>query len=152
VNVQFNVNPGSDSAFAQFVVDSIEQARFEVNRAMGRRFYDLVQGNFGIAGVDRPMAWAPLSPAYAKQVGREIATLDLTGALRSAIMIGGYEGEGVTVSISNADVPYATIHQTGGVRMPKRPYFPIDDTGKVLDYTASQVTEAAQKALTEELN
>jgi len=151
VKVQFNLSPGDDSRFAQFITDMVSEVRPKVNAAMGQRFYELVQGNFGVAGVDRPMAWAPLSPAYAKKVGREIATLDLTGALRSAVMIGGSEGESVTVSVSDADVPYATVHQNGSWRMPKRPYFPIDDTGKVMPYTAGQVTEAAQKVLTEEL-
>lgn len=151
MNVQFNISPGDDGRFAQFITDMVAEVRPKVNAAMGQRFYDLVQGNFGVAGVDRPMAWAPLSPAYAKKVGREIATLDLTGALRSAIMIGGSEGESVTVSVSDSSVPYATVHQNGSWRMPKRPYFPIDDTGKVMPYTAGQVTEAAQKVLTEEL-
>lgn len=135
----------------EFIAEAIEQARPAVNAAMGQRFYDLVQGNFGVAGVDRPMYWAPLSPAYARKVGRTYATLDLTGNLRSAIMIGGSEGESVTVSVSDSDVPYATVHQMGGVRMPKRPYFPVDDDGDVLPYTASEVVAAASKALGEEL-
>lgn len=151
MNVTFNVAPGSGDGLADFVEEMVREARPAVNAAMDQRFYDLVQGNFGIAGVDRPMAWAPLSPAYAKKVGREIATLDLTGALRSAIMVGGPEGESITVSVSDSSVPYATVHQNGSYRMPKRPYFPIDDQGKVLDYTASQVVEAAQKALQGEL-
>lgn len=152
MRVQFNVSPGEDTRFADFLHDMIAEQRPAVNEAMGRRFYEMVQGNFGVAGVDRPMAWAPLSPAYAKKVGREIATLDLTGALRSAVMIGGFEGESVTVSVSDSDVPYATVHQNGSWRMPKRPYFPIDDTGKVLPYTESQVVEAAQKVFLEELS
>jgi hypothetical protein len=152
MNITFNVAAGALPALEGFLMEAIEQARPVVNAAMGQRFYELVQGNIGVAGVDRPMSWAPLSPAYARKVGRTIATLNLTGDLRSAIMVGGAEGESVTVSVSDSDVPYATIHQTGGVRMPKRPYFPIDDNGKILPYTASEVVAAASKALGEELN
>jgi len=152
MNVTFNVAPGSDDLLGNFIAEAIAEARPAVNAAMGKRFYELVQGNFGIAGVDRPMHWAPLSPAYARKVGRTIATLDLTGNLRSAIMVGGTEGESVTVSVSDGMIPYASVHQTGGTRMPQRPYFPIDDDGEVMPYTASEVVAAASKALGEELN
>ena len=152
MNITFNVAEGSGSILENFLMSAIEEARPAVNAAMGQRFYELVQGNIGVAGVDRPMAWAPLSPAYARKVGRTIATLHLTGDLRSAIMVGGAEGESIEVSVSDSDVPYATVHQTGGARMPKRPYFPIDDSGKILPYTASEVVAAASKALGEELS
>lgn len=151
MNVQFSISSSEASAMGAFLEEAVAQARPAVHAAMGQEFYEMVQGNFGIAGVDRPMAWAPLSHDYAKKVGREIATLDLSGALRSAIMISGHEGDGVTVEVSNSSVPYATIHQTGGRNMPKRPYFPIDDRGEVLPYTRSQVVEAASRALMKEL-
>jgi phage gpG-like protein len=151
MNVTFTIASGSGNSLETFVTEAIMEARPAVHAAMGQRFYEMVQGNFGIAGVDRPMAWAPLSPDYARKVRREIATLDLTGRLRSAILVGGAYGESITVSVSDSSVPYATVHQTGGIRMPKRPYFPIDDRGEVLPYTASQVTEAAAKAMAEEL-
>src|SRR6478609_2754231 len=130
---------------------ALREARTPINFAMGQKMREMVWGNFGVAGVDRPMAWAPLSPAYAKKVGREYATLKLTGALKDAIAVGGAEGESITVSVSDADVPYSSVHQSGSRRMPKRPYFPIDDNGNVMPYTASQVTAAAQKAAEEEL-
>jgi len=149
MNITFNVVEADLLALGVGITASIEAVRPKVNEAMGQRFYELVQGNFGIAGVDRPMAWAPLSPAYAKSVGRQIATLDLTGALRSAIMVGGNMGQGITVSVSNSSVPYATIHQTGGLRMPARPYFPIDENGEVLPYTVSQIVEVVAKTLRE---
>lgn len=150
MRIEFNVTAGSESALSNFVQEAIEESRPAINEAMGKRFYEVLQGNFGIAGVDRPMAWAPLSPAYAKKVGREIATLDLTGKLRGAITT-TVTPESAVVSVSNDDVPYATVHQTGGTRMPKRPYFPIDDRGEVLDYTAGEVTEAAARAMEREL-
>lgn len=151
MNVTFHIPVTDLNQFAYGLEAAFEEIKPEVHRAMGKRFFDLVQGNFGIAGVDRPMHWAPLSPSYAKKVGREIATLDLTGALRSAILIGGAEGESITVSVSDSSVPYATVHQTGSIRMPKRPYFPIDDQGEVLPYTTSEVVQAATDALEREL-
>lgn len=123
-------------------------ARPAVNEAMANAFYDVVMNNFGPFGLDRP-DWekSTLSPAYAKKVGRPIATLVLTGALKSAVQKGGSEGESVTVSVSNSSVPYATVHQLGSARMPARPYFPIERNGDVRPYTLDKVVEAAQQAL-----
>ena len=151
MNVQISIPVTDLNQFASGLESAFDELKPIVHEAMGKRFYALVQGNFGIAGVDRPMTWAPLSPAYARKVGREIATLHLSGALRDAIMIGGFEGESVTVSVSDSSVPYATVHQTGSARMPKRPYFPIDDNGEVMPYTAGEVKQAAQDALEREL-
>jgi phage gpG-like protein len=147
VNVSFNIPAGELEGMEKFLYDALAEVRPQVHQAMGQRFHDVVLNNFGFTGVDRPNAWAPLSPAYAKKVGREVATLFVTGALKDSIMVGGAYGESVTVSVSDASVPYATVHQTGGVRMPKRPYFPINDNGEVLPWTQSQVVEAAQTAI-----
>lgn len=152
MRVELTISQREVDGMAGYLDEALAATRPAVLGAMGERFEQIVHGNFGIAGVDRPNAWAPLSPAYAKKVGREIATLRLTGALEAAIKRGGSEGESVTVSVSDSDVPYATVHQTGGVRMPKRPYFPIGDDGQVLDWTERQVVEAAADALGRELS
>lgn len=152
MNVSMTVNQRELDGMEGFLMEAFDSCRPALLDAMSARFIEVVHGNFGIAGVDRPNAWAPLSPAYARKVGREVATLRVTGALESAIKRGGFEGDSVTVSVSDSDVPYATVHQTGGTRMPKRPYFPIDDQGEVLDWTRGQVVEAAQDALGRELS
>lgn len=151
MKVEMSVSRQELTGLESFLAEAFDSCRPALLDAMSGRFLEVVHGNFGIAGVDRPNQWAPLSPAYAKKVGREIATLRLTGALEAAIVRGGFEGDSVTVSVSNSDVPYATVHQTGSTRMPKRPYFPIDDQGEVLDWTRGQVIESAQEALGREL-
>jgi phage gpG-like protein len=150
MRVEVHIPASETDGLANFIEQSISRVRPAVNQAMAERFIELVHGNMGFAGADRPMAWAPLSPNYARKVGREVATLILTGALKDSIRSGGFEGDSVEVSVSDADVPYASIHQSGGTRMPKRPYFPIDDSGQVLPWSASQVAEAAQKAIEQE--
>lgn len=135
------------AGFRSGLEEMFEGVRPQVQAAMGQRFYEVVMGNFGVAGVDRPHSWAPLSPAYAARVGREIATLHVTGALKSAVMVGGSYGDSVTVEVNDSSVPYATAHQYGKGRMPARPYFPVDGDGNVMPYTVSQVVEAAEKAL-----
>lgn len=151
MRIELTVSQSAVDGMAAHLDEVFHASRPALLDAMSAKFMQVVEWNFGIAGVDRPNAWAPLSPAYAKKVNREIATLRVTGALADAVKRGGTEGESVTVSVSDSDVPYATVHQTGGVRMPKRPYFPIGDDGQVLDWTERQVVEAAAEALGKEL-
>lgn len=117
-----------------------------VESSMAERFKEMTLSNFGIAGADRPLDWPRLSPRYARKVGREIATLVVSGRLKGAI-----HTEGNVVSVSNAQVPYAVIHQTGGKNMPARPYFPIRKDGTCMPYTLSEVTASAQKELDSKL-
>lgn len=117
-----------------------------VESSMAERFKEMTLSNFGIAGADRPLDWPRLSPRYARKVGREIATLVVSGRLKGAI----HTTENV-VSVSNAQVPYATVHQEGGKNMPARPYFPIRKDGTCMPYTLAQVKEAAQKELDKKL-
>lgn len=110
-------------------------------------FQSVVLGNMGNEyGIDRPLVWPPLSPDYAKKVGRPYATLVLSGRLRGAIWqrVGT---DAATVGISNAQVPYALVHQWGGGNnIPPRPYFPIDWDGNVLPETASRTVNAMRRA------
>ena len=117
-----------------------------VELAMAERFRKMVLANFGIAGADRPTDWPPLSWSYALKVGRSIATLEVSGALKGAVKA-GHDGDAGFCSVSNADVPYAMGHQFGSNRLPARPYFPVDADGEVMPYTQSQVQEAAERAL-----
>lgn len=118
--------------------------RADLEKAMAHRFWEMTLSNFGIAGADRPRYWPPLSPAYAKKVGREVATLYVSGRLKGAV-----HQEGNTVSVSNADAPYALAHQFGSrkANLPARPYFPIKPNGDCMDFTYSQVVEAGQQEL-----
>lgn len=113
-----------------------------VQDAMAQRFLEMTLSNFGIAGADRPIEWAPLSYAYSLKVGRKIATLYVTGALKGAIHQNDNE-----VEVNDAEVPYATAHQYGNDRLPARPYFPLRTDGECLPYTFSQVVEAGQNKL-----
>jgi phage gpG-like protein len=129
------------------IMAKIMRVRPRLLTAMRDRFYDITIANFGIMGPDRPRPWDFLTPGYAKKVGRPYATLEVSGRLKASIMKGGVDGESTTVSVSNSSVPYATIHQRGGGNIPARPYFPVDKSGKVMRWTQSEVTAAAQDEL-----
>lgn len=102
--------------------------------------------NFGASGVDRPWAWAPLSPAYAKKVGRSYATLVVTGALRNSVK--KTEGQDcAVVSMSDSDVPYATRHHRGSGNLPARRVFPLNEDGSPTAGVQEAVAAAAQKAV-----
>jgi len=123
-----------------------------VQDAMADMFYAITRSNIGDFGLDRPGVWADLTPQYAKKVGRDHATLRVSGTLESAIRNDGTVGDSADVSISNDDVPYATVHQYGGGNnIPARPYFPLDQNGEPTPFTVKQVTEAAQAELENQL-
>ena len=142
--------------FEKQIEAKINAIRRPVQAAMAHMFYDVVVGNLGDSGVDRPTVWPQLSDrsaigrAYIRKVGRRHATLLETGALQSAIKMDGTQEESGTVSISDSDCHYATRHQFGdpGRGLPSRPYFPIRD-GEVTEKTTTLVNEAAREALKE---
>lgn len=119
----------------------------DVQLAMGVAFFDIVKGNFGFLGIDRPDEWAPLSPAYAKKVKRTYATLEVTGKMMNAVKLDNNDFDASHVSLSNDDVAYATAHHYGTSKLPVRRVFPIDSQGEVMPYTAGEVTNAAIAAL-----
>lgn len=120
-----------------------------VEAAMAARFYQNVLMNFGEVGYDRPERWPGLSASYAKRMGRVFATLYVSGALYDAVKLNPAEA---TVSVSNADVPYAMVHQFGGGNnIPARPYFPIEEDGTLTRRSARDVRVAAIEALRREL-
>jgi len=151
----------TDNALSEFkdaLAARFEEVREPVQRAMASMFYAIVQSNFGDFGMDRPITWAPLSAAYSKKMGRANATLFVTGALQSAIKLESSQECG-KVSVSDEDVPYALIHQfgsapgvignvkSGGHTMPARPYFPMDESGEITQFTRDRVDEAARDEL-----
>ena len=139
----------SESTAAADIKAALKSTVEPVQDAMARRFHEMTLANFGIMGPDRPIDWAPLSWRYAQKVGRSIATLVVDGTLKGAVHC-----EGNRVYISNAEVPYALIHQYGSKKhhMPPRPYFPIDQDGECMPYTYSQVMEAAINELNKQLS
>lgn len=134
--------------FTTGFVRRMEDIEQPVTAAMGEKFFEVVRMNFGDFGVDRPIAWAPLSPKYAKRVGREHSTLFVSGRLAGAVKFSSNAG-GSTVSISSSDVPYALAQQYGYAEsnLPARPYFPIDASGNILPYTEQLVIDAATAEL-----
>lgn len=123
---------------------TFQQAKGRVQMAMANSFRECTYANFG--GTERFVLapYAPLSPSYARRVGRDYATLEVSGKLKGAIYTGISDEDAATVSVSNDDVPYASIHQYGGKHMPVRPYFPITDDGMVLPEVEEIVMQAAR--------
>jgi len=159
MTVTLTVSEASLAAAAQSVQSAVEKARPKILKAMSDRCYAIIMANFGIAGPERPWAWEPLSYEYAKKVGRTFATLEVSGALRASVMQGGFEGESTTIEMSDSSVPYAGAHHHGVPRgnrrhpgLPGRRVFPIDESGKVLDWTKSEIAEAARQAVAEALS
>jgi len=152
------ISEASLAAMQGDIARAVAKARPRVLKAMSDRCYAIIMSNFGIAGPERPWAWEPLSPAYAKSVGRTYATLEVSGALRASVMQGGYEGESTEISMSDSSVPYTSAHHFGVPRgnrrhpgLPGRRVLPLDERGEVLTWTRSEVHDAARRALAEAL-
>lgn len=119
-----------------------------VEYAMAEKFLKCVLDNFGATGRFRPWSgWPPLSPAYAKKVGRSYATLEVSGRLKESVLI-ELSGRNFAVTADDARVPYATVHQFGGGNnIPQREYFPMYDDGTVYRQVQDEVQAAAEKEL-----
>lgn len=160
--MNFNLTISADSlrqmeaAFAQ----RLDRTRDTVQAAMADAYKGIVDANFGSGGFSRPWPWAPLSPEYARRVGRRFATLYVTGALKGTVQkeapAGGAPAE---VSMSNTGlVPYAMAHHFGnpaGTRqrpgLPARRVFPMNEDGSPTQIAASTVAQAARRAIKEVL-
>jgi len=154
-----DLNDRELQGFDEHIIKTIEGAKARVLAAMRDRFEAIVKSNFGIMGPDRPWSWEMLAEStkqnYRKRnppVLREYASLELTGAMKNAIMKGGVEGGSTTVSLSNADVPYATAHHYGTKNLPARRVFPVDIDDEVLPWTQSEVLAAARDELRDALS
>lgn len=153
--VELDIDESEVNRFADHLKEVAEGCREAAQAAMAEAYYDIVYNNIGFGwGEDRPVAWAPLSPQYAKQVNRSHATLFLNGQLLNAIKVNTTWATHSTVSISDDDCPYAVAHQYGypPKRLPSRPYFPFDpQTGEHTAYSQNKVAEAAARVVAEEL-
>jgi phage gpG-like protein len=145
---------------ADEIAAQIRAAVPAVQAAMAEMYRDIVIGNLGPSGVDRPITWEPLSNrsavgrAYIQKVGRTYATLYETGKLASAIRMDNSSVEQSTVSVSDEDCEYAVKHQYGfpPQNLPARPYFPFDPmTGETTPYTLAAMQQVAQETLNKEL-
>jgi len=145
INIEVNVN-----VFLGPVIERLESIRQPVQSAMADAYCGVVLENFGASGVDRPWAWAPLSPSYAKKVGRSYATLVVSGALKNSVKkTDGRECS--TVSMSDSDVSYATRHHHGGGNLPARRVFPIREDGSSTPGVVEAIVGVAQQKVAEVL-
>lgn len=139
MTISITLMPGEDMRLKAHVLAQIEGVRQQVQQKMSETYYSVVMDNMG------KEAWAnkPLSAAYARRVGRQLATLYVSGELKGSVAL---DPEGANVSISNGAVPYATVHQFGGGNnIPSRPYFPLEGADSPIGYeaTVNVVTQAA---------
>lgn len=130
----------------KFVADIMaagESVKAPVEHAMALTFEICVRANFGMIGFERPNDWAPLSPSYARKVGRPYATLEETGMMKTQLRT-----EANAVKLSNDEVNYSLDHEYGMPfkGLPRRGVFPIQG-GECMPRTYSLVVDAAQNEL-----
>lgn len=144
--LEATIDQGSLQDAVGGIMRDFEKLKSPVEDAMAEKFFQMVRLNFGNFGIDRPIEWAPLSPAYAKRVGREHATLFLSGSLEAAIKIES-NPDVSRVFVTDNDVPYALAHQYGSEKknLPARPFFPIDQNGVVMPFTLAEVQRSANE-------
>lgn len=130
----------------QVQIDAFPVDKTKVHLAMAQAYLRLVQGTFGQHGEFRQSEWQPLSPRYAKRVGRPYATLYVSGRLYRSISASADAQAGHVIS---EGVPYNLTHQQGYPprNIPRRPFFPMWPNGQPTDLAVKTVTEAAMKAV-----
>ena len=136
--------------FQAHLTRQFEAAAPAVQNAMADELYRVIAGNFGAFGIERPYDWAALSKPYAKKVKRDFATLEVSGALKSAV-IREYSGDTARVYTNNDQVPYAMAQMKGYSpnNLPARSVFPFAEDGSALPFTQASVVEAARQRLSE---
>jgi phage gpG-like protein len=90
----------------------------------------------------RPAPWQALkasSLASKAKAGKSNAILKRDGVLWRSIRITSLTSRGVTIG---TDRFYAKFHQLGTRRMPARPFFPFDKSGRLESTAASRVESA----------
>lgn len=145
MTIDFTIPASEAEKIGREVERQLWMVRSEVQLAMAVALESVVLDNFGSVGIDRPWPWAPLSPAYAKKVGRSYATLEVTGAMKQAVTVGNDDPEMSTVSLSDSDVPYSTSHHFGAAKsnLPARRVFPVDEAGECTPFAERVVFDAA---------
>lgn len=150
MQITVGIEQADIDAMSEDLAREIYAARQEIQGAMGEKYFEVVRGNFGDVGLDRPITWLPLSWSYAQRVGRLHATLYVTGRLEQAVKFDNSSPEECVISVSKSDVPYALAHQYGYElsNLPPRPYFPFSPvTGETMPLTLQLITEAGNEAL-----
>jgi hypothetical protein len=137
MKASFKFNEGKLVRDVSAIFDEVKEP---TQNAMAQTFEFCVMRNFGFTGFERPNEWPLLSPAYAKRVGRTVATLELTGAMEAEL-----KTEGNVVSLSDETVKYALKHENA-IGVPRRSVFPMVD-GECLPRTYTAVLDAAQEEL-----
>ena len=148
--IEATIDPNEVAALSREMQDELQFAAMSMQAAMAAAYADVIAGNLGDRGVDRPFPWAPLSPGYARKVGRSHATLYVTGEMARAVKVDDSLGDHSTVSMDSNDCPYGVAHQYGYPprNLPARPYFPFDPTtGRTTPFTLELVQQAAEAAL-----
>ena len=153
MTIRLNITEAELTSFTKEIRQKVEDARPKVQADMALKFQECVLDNFGESGPFRTIPWVKLSPAYAKKVGRTYATLEVSGALKSNVLLSADGSpDHMAVEADNAMIPYSTVHQYGGGNnIPARPYFPITEDGEVIESVNMIVTDAARLALQEAL-
>src|SRR6266516_1991306 len=120
MNITIQVNRSDLTTMKDRVRRTMVEAKGEVQMRMAEEFRSCVLANFG--GSERFVRepFAPLSYRYAQKVGRDYATLEVSGKLKGSIYVGINEQDEATVSVENSDVSYAVRHQVGGGGIPAR--------------------------------
>ena len=145
MGVRFQANT---APWAASMISEMQARVAPITAAMADALYRIVDGNFGDFGMERPFEWTDLTPAYAKEVKRNHATLVVSGALRSGV-IREYGTDKSRVYMNNDSVPYAMAQMKGYPprNLPARSVWPLDSSGEALPFTAASVTNAAQEKL-----
>lgn len=151
---RLHITNASLAGFSREVKARIKAAQPKAELAMAEFFQEAVLSNFGATGKYRPWSgWPPLSPAYAKKVGRDYATLEVSGRLKANVLLELNGAGNFEVTSDDDRVPYAVVHQTGGGNnIPAREYFPMYDDGTVYRQVSDLVQRAAEDALLKELS
>lgn len=118
----------------------------KVLRSMGTTFMSITMGNFNDAGASfRPKPWP------AKKDGTP-SKLQKSGTLSRSFHLSVTDK---SATVSNPTI-YAATHQFGrttgrGSPIPARPFFPVDDSGKLTPAAEELIARAGQRALDREL-
>jgi phage gpG-like protein len=133
------------------ITDIFDRVKVSCQDAMAGRFAEICRENIGLdLGTNRPDVWPPLSPRYAQRVGRDEATLFVTGNLFNSIQTktGDYD-----CAECFSDSPYAIAHQEGdeSKNLPARPFFPISQGGFITPFAESECLRVCRDELQRQL-
>ena len=101
-----------------------QQGRRKLLLSAGQEFLRQIRSNLSTNTKYKEKQWPPLSPKYAKRVGRSQATLKQSGALYRSIQMNSPRKNWVEIYTKS---PYAATHFMGDKRrnIPQRNFFPM---------------------------